>query len=40
MLIIARQPFSGIVLDFQVDLSLNSNSATQEHCADLALCFR
>ena len=31
LLIIARQPFSGLAIDFQADLSQNCNSATQEH---------
>jgi hypothetical protein len=31
LLIIARQQFSGLALDFKVDLSQNFNSATQEH---------
>jgi hypothetical protein len=30
-LIIARQPFSGLAIDVQADLSQNYNSATQEH---------
>jgi hypothetical protein len=31
LLIIAREPFSDLALDVQVDLSQNCNSATQEH---------
>ena len=31
LLIIARQPFSSLVIDFQDDFSYNCNSATQEH---------
>jgi hypothetical protein len=31
LLVIARQPLSGLAIDFQADLSQNCNSATQEH---------
>lgn len=31
LLIIARQQFSGLAIDFKADLSQNCNSATQEH---------
>ena len=32
LLIIRRQPFSSLAIDFQADLSQNCNSANQEHC--------
>ena len=31
LLVMARQPFSGLAIDFQVDLSDNCYTATQEH---------
>ena len=41
LMIMARQPFSCLAIDFQVDLSQNCNSALiSNFSVDLALCFR